>query len=412
MSIVSPSVNGNSINGSTFNGSAHKNGSLHSASTNGNGNGTYELQPNNRVREVVASQPTAIPVTNSLKNSWVMSKLPNVLASIKNVIQVEQSNLAPRVGDCVLVRVSKVGNHSRLFTQDNQYSRIYTNDLMTGVLGARYATDAYHATKIDLGNLHMLTNGGLLGTVCDAHTSMKNPTKLELVGFIVDESGSRVNYKDELFRPAASFSNDINPVFTVGTGMNSGKTTSTARLGQALVAAGHKVAILKLTGSASHRDIHEFNATGAAFTADFSDYGFPSTYLASLEDLEGLYCRMLTDVAAVCPDVVLIEIADGVYQRETEALLNSKLIKSTTAGVVLTAACAASGIAIDSVVKQMGWDPIAVTGLITNAPLFVQEFAARSETPVCDTGKGIQETCRLIMSRVRTRKLAAVATCV
>lgn len=380
------------------------------ASTEDQDNGT--VSDSDRILSPNANSQAALSASQPVKRSWVVGKLPLSLTQSQLTERLVVSNVAPRAGDCVLVRVSKLGNHSRLFNDENQYSRIYKNDLIVGVLGARYATDAYHATRIDVSNLHMLTNGGLLGTVCDSHRSMKSPTRVELKGYLTDASGARVNLKDTLFRPTSEFPRGVHPIFVVGTGMNSGKTTSTARLGHALADAGHKVAILKLTGSASHRDIHEFKATGAVFAADFSDYGFPSTYLAPIGELEKLYCRMMTDAALARPDVVLIEVADGVYQRETEALLKSPLVQSTNSGVILTAACAASALAIDQAVQQLDWDPIAVTGLITNAPLFAQEFAIRSETPVCDTGEGIQDICQRIMARVRARKLVETAVCV
>jgi hypothetical protein len=339
-----------------------------------------------------------------VKTSWIAGKLQRNMGCAIADLRFQQTNLPPQIGDCVLVKINKVGNHKRIFTHDNQYSRVYNQDYLLGVLGTRYATDAYHATRIDTTQLHILTNGGLLGTVCDSHSSMSSPTRLELFGYLVDDFGQRVNYKDSFFRPTC-LKNGLLPFFTVGTGMNSGKTTSTARLAQALSNAGSRVAVLKLTGSASHRDIHEYNGTGAVFTADFSDYGFPSTYLTSLTELEGLYGQMIQDAALASPEVVLIEIADGVYQRETEMLLNSPLIKTSSSGLILTALCAASGLAIEQAVRAMGWNPLFVTGLITNSPLFVQEFSARSQTPVCTTDKGIQDACRLLMERVSSNRL-------
>lgn len=338
-----------------------------------------------------------------VKTSWVAGKLQRKLGKPTAELRFQQTNLPPQVGDCVLTKITKVGNHKRIFTEDNQYCRVFAKDYLIGVLGTRYATDAYHATRIDTQQLHILTNGGLLGTVCDSHSSMSTPTRLELFGYLVDDFGNRINYKDAFFRPS-NLTSGLFPVFTVGTGMNSGKTTSTARLAQALASSGARVAVLKLTGSASHRDIHEYNGTGAVFTADFSDYGFPSTYLTGIAELEGLYGQMMNDAAATNPDVVLIEIADGVYQRETEVLLNSPLIKSTSSGLILTALCAASGVAIDQAVRNMGWDPLFVTGLITNSPLFVQEFNQRSQTPVYNTDKGIQDACRTILERVNLHR--------
>lgn len=383
-----------------------------SGSTNGN---RFSQFVDKRHTDSLVHEPSTgmtlrqIAESRLVKSSWIAGKLQRKLGKPLAQLRFQQTNLPPQVGDCVLTRITKVGNHKRLFTDDNQYARIYNQHYLVGVLGTRYATDAFHAKGIDLNQLHVLTNGGLLGTVCDMHNSMSSPTRLELFGYLVDDFGNRINYKDTFFRPTSVLP-ELYPIFTVGTGMNSGKTTSTARLAHALANMGSRVAVLKLTGSASHRDIHEYNATGAVFTADFSDYGFPSTYLTSLSELEGLYGQMMNDAAAAAPDVVLIEIADGVYQRETEMLLNSPLIKSSSSGLILTALCAASAMSIEQSVRSMGWDPIAVTGLITNSPLFVQEFAARSKTPVCSTDKGIHESCLMILDRVQTHRHQKVQT--
>ncbi len=339
-----------------------------------------------------------------VKHAWLTVKATNSLPNLLNELQVRRTNVAPQVGDCVLLKVAKVSQHSRIFDQHNNSCRIFGGDYITGVLGLRYATDAFHAKDIDPTNLHILTNAGLIGTVSESHTSKKVPTRVELIGYLCDERGERINYFDRLYRSWDHMPNDIHPVFVVGTGMNSGKTTSTARLGQHLVSRGYKVAILKLTGSGCSNDVLEFSATGAEFVADFSDYGFPSTYLRSLSELESLYRRMLTDASERQPDVVLIEIADGIFQRETEMLLQSPLIRDSSSGVVLTALCSASAMTATKVLRDYSWNPICVTGLITNSPLFVQEFSTRNPTPVGDTNRGIGETCGLIMSHVRDRK--------
>jgi len=110
--------------------------------------------------------------------------------------------------------------------------------------------------------------------------------------------------------------------------------------------------------------------------------------------VESLYRQMMTDVARQNPDVVLIEIADGVYQRETQILLDSDLVRSTAAGVVLTAACAASAISIDQAVKQSGWNPIAMTGLtaMCNADL---QYRQRDR---CDLSTD-HESCSISIAR-------------
>lgn len=346
-------------------------------------------------------------VPEKVKWSWTGGKLVKKLRNQRRELKFSQSNRAPQVGDCVLVKVARLGQHRRMFTDQNQYSRIYQGDVIFGVLGTRYATDAFYAPVIEPNNLHLLTNAGLIGTVASKHSSSSNPTRLDLISYLVDSTGNRINYKDSFFSPR-TVPTGLFPIFTVGTGMNSGKTTSTARLGHELAAAGLRVVILKLTGSASQRDVHEYAGTGCVFTADFSDYGFPSTYLSSLDELIGLYGQMLFDASRYQPNVVLIEIADGIYQRETEMLLRSPIIRESSSGVVLTALCAASGLAIDQAIRSFGWEPIALTGLITNSPLFVDEFSTRSATPVCDTDQEIKKICQLITDCIDSRHRMAL----
>ena len=339
-----------------------------------------------------------IPLDPRVKKTWATRAFNSSSIELRYALDDDP----PRVGDCVVVRVAKVSNHARVYTDDMRYSRLYSGDVLVGVFGKRYATDAFHADTIDLTRLHLLTNAGLIGTVTSRHSSTKSPTQVDLLGYLKVRQSRRLNTKDQLFDPRAEVPAHIRPILIVGTGMNSGKTTTVARLSRALVDCGKRVAILKVTGSVSHRDVHEFKSTGAAYVCDFSDYGFPSTYLCSEEELLGLYCRMLQDAAAEMPDAVLVEIADGVFQRETQLLLESDVVKSSSSGVLLTAACAPSALSLVTTLEQMGWSPFGLTGLITNSPLFVQELADRCTTPVFDTTDGLRRLANTVLSRVQT----------
>jgi hypothetical protein len=89
-------------------------------------------------------------------------------------------------------------------------------------------------------------------------------------------------------------------------------------LAKALLRLGLRVAACKVTGSISHRDLNELRATGVHDVRDFSDYGFPSTYLCENAELIDLFEAILTDAAIASPDIVVMEIADGLLQRETQ----------------------------------------------------------------------------------------------
>jgi len=334
---------------------------------------------------------------NSIKWTWSARKLQKEKCSIISI----SDKYIPKAGDVVIVQITKVANHTRIYSFDNKFVRLYKDDIILGALGFRYATDAFHADTIDLSNLHLLTNSGLIGTVKNRHSKTGEPTRVKLIGTIADKNnGENVNLKKALFKPG-NFNLAYPPViFVIGSGMNSGKTTSAARIGRALLDAGLRVSILKVTGSIAYRDLFEFESTGAQHTADFSDYGFPSTYLCSQEELVNLYSRMLEDTLSIKPDVVLAEIADGILQRETQLLLQSNFVKSTNIGIVLTAPCACSALTLTEKVKQLGYSPIAVTGLITNSPLFASEFSDYNNTPVLNTNADRLQFVDLITRRL------------
>ncbi|TSA33853.1 MAG: hypothetical protein D4R64_13400 [Porphyromonadaceae bacterium] len=304
-------------------------------------------------------------------------------------------------GDVVMVMVTKVANHTRIYTADNKFLRLYKGDIIVGTLGYRYASDAFHANSIDLSNLHLLTNSGLIGTVTSRHSETIEPTRLKLIGIVSDHKDFEpINLKSALFKPGKKGLTYPPVIFVIGTGMNSGKTTTTARIGHSLVENGLSVSLLKVTGSVAYRDLFEFESTGARYTADFSDYGFPSTYMCPQEELVGLYSRMLEDTLSSKPDVILVEIADGILQRETQLLLKSNLAKSTSVGVILTAPCACSALTLVGKVKELNYSPIAVSGIITNSPLFVEEFATYDSTPVLDTNGNRHQFVDLISRRL------------
>ncbi|PON16446.1 hypothetical protein C2W62_18450 [Candidatus Entotheonella serta] len=169
----------------------------------------------------------------------------------------------PQVGDLAIVEVKSIGQHSRVQTSANERLRLYPGDTLVGVFGHRYATDAFEAEVGSVENLHLLTAAGRIGTVRSRHCNTKSPTRLHFWGYLADPAGYRINLKTLGYHPELPMRPPANVVFVVGTGMNSGKTTTAAALVKALLMQGLRVVACKLTGSVSHRDAFEYMATGA-----------------------------------------------------------------------------------------------------------------------------------------------------
>lgn len=312
------------------------------------------------------------------KWSWASRHLPRARFRVASALEPG----GPVVGDLALVRVGPIGFHSSIVTAENRKLRLYPGDLLVGVFGHRYATDAFEAQVEGVDRLSLLTAGGLIGTVRSRHQEMAKPTPVTFVGFLQGPTGERSNLKRALSRPPAPPRDPRNLLVVVGTGMNAGKTTVASRLIHALVQRNHQVAAVKLTGSVSHRDQDEMRAAGAHAVADFSDHGFPSTYLAPAEELVRLRRDLLADVGRIDPDVVVMEIADGVLQRETALILADPTFRAQVRGILLAADSALGALAAIARLKEWGYRVLAVSGALTSSPLYMREFAANSEVPI------------------------------
>jgi hypothetical protein len=322
-----------------------------------------------------------------IKWSWATRLIP---LNGNNVFEVETANsdgdrtFSPRVGDLAIFKVLRLGRHKSIITTNNKRFRLYAGELLVGVFGNRYATDAYEGEVNGVEDLSVLTAAGMVGSVKSMHHSAGKPTRVSFVGYLKMINGSyhRINLKDLRFRKAEPSARLKNLILIVGSGMNSGKTTTCRKLIKSLSEAGFKVAACKLTGSVSNRDQDEMRAATAVSTVDFSEYGFPSTYKCDRDELIDLFKTMLTDIVNTNPDVTFVEIADGILQRETAMLLTDPFIQDLAKGVIVTAETAPSALYTSSCLKKMGYKIIAVSGALTSSPLYIREFRENSEIPV------------------------------
>ncbi len=152
-------------------------------------------------------------------------------------------------------------------------------------------------------------------------------------------------------------------------------------------------------------------AAGAVYTTDFSDYGFPSTYGVSVKDLILLLDDMLDACKRHDARVAVVEIADGLLQQETRNLFESEEFRSRVRGVILAAACSGSGLCAADRTQRSGFDVWAVSGLITNSPLFVREFTNYSDVTVIRSrsGSGLADLVLKKTARPELPEVAAVA---
>jgi len=314
----------------------------------------------------------------------------------------------PRAADVVLASVEKIGHHRYLETDKARRLRLYRGDLLLCAFGNRYATEVWEGRVLEptrKNKLHLLSGSGMVGTVVSRHKDIEPPTAVSLVGYLTDSRGSRVNLRDlcHAFHPEQPSEQAANVIVVAGTGMSTGKTTVMRRILHELVLRGFRVAGCKLTGTASPRDLYEMRSTGALLATDFSDYGFPSTYGAAIPELTALFDCMVEASSRLQSDIIVMEIADGFLQRETRMLLDSEDFRRRVRGVIVAAPCPGSALCATDYIEKAGLDVWAVSGLITNSPLFMQEFSSRSSVRVASSRTG-KDLADLVMEKLAIRK--------
>jgi hypothetical protein len=125
-------------------------------------------------------------------------------------------------------------------------------------------------------------------------------------------------------------------VLVVGSDMDVGKTTTARRVVYALRAMGHKVAAGKATGVASLADLTSLYDAGASEVIDFAALGEPATIGLTEEEVLSVFHRIFNHLrhAAGPGGYVVIELADGIWYRETRILLENPQVRELVTDVV------------------------------------------------------------------------------
>lgn len=295
----------------------------------------------------------------------------------------------PEAGDLAIFRVIELGKHLAVQGENGNNCYIFPGDLLLAAFGNRYATaqfEGYVPTKYHK-EYQILGKGGAVGILASMHTKLEDvgTTKLELVGYAVDNNNKVINTKffekDRIsFDPKRERPYKI--ILSLGTSMDSGKTTTAAFLSRGLQAAKKKVAFIKLTGTVYTKDRHFVRDCGADMAIDFSTFGFPSTYLCNQSELLDLHETLLLQVEGINPDYVIIEIADGLLQRETAMLLKNRNFMSNVTATIFSAADSLGILSGVQILEQMNIEASAVSGLFTASPLLIEEVEGEIEQPV------------------------------
>ena len=314
--------------------------------------------------------------------SWAFTtrRVPHEVASI--VLPPEGR---PMVGDLVLARVDAIGHHSTLQLVNGRRRQLFPGTEVVAVYGHRYAPNQFEAeVPASMGPCHLVASGGIAARALSWHVKIaRGPTTITPIGFPADAAANRLNLRNFAL-PSVVPPRDYQPtaIAVVGTSMDSGKTQTCAHLVRGLIAGGLRVGYAKVTGTGACGDFMLLRDAGADPVLDFTDVGRPSTYLLSREEVDHTMQSLVNHVTHHGVDAMVLEVADGVLQRETAALLCGSMFPRLVGGIVMAAQDSMGALAGFNWLRERPTPVLALSGVLTAAPLQVSEAHQATGMPV------------------------------
>lgn len=281
-------------------------------------------------------------------------------------------------GDVVIVKLVRIKNaYMDLIRGPNDEAlKPKKGDYYLSCLTNRYAPVVMscevpkHPKKGDI--FDMVSKAGAIGNVTSAVPGLVT-VKAEFKGFVA-HIGKKLNVRDFAL-PIVEIKKVPRLIFSIGVLEDCGKTKTNEYLTWALVKRGYSVCVGKITGQANPRDVKVSEYRGAKRVHGIIDAGTPCTVGYSLKQLEDIFMMVFSNLARENPDFLIIEIADGVTQRETKMMLGSKLCKKYKGKYILS--CndppgAYGGIII--LKKTYGVKPIFISGKGTRSQMLRNEI--------------------------------------
>ena len=310
----------------------------------------------------------------------------------------------PEVGDLVYGEVETLGHHDII---ENRSGRLHTLNVGTRaifVFGNRYAPDQYeglvpnsYRKEIDL-----YSRGGVVGSVNEQNQLIGACTRVRLLGYVCDAAGEVVNTRSwSLIQPRSltRLKSSCSPlILCIGTSMNSGKSHAAAACCYALASMEKSVRAAKITGTAGLKDILLMNDCGADYIADFSYFGHPSTYLLEPQELFRMFSTFDLKYGNNPKNYLVMEFADGIYQRETALLLTMPKVRARISRLVFCASDS-SGVlgGINYLKEKFDLVPDAISGLCSSSPLAIREIKTFTDTPILESmEKDYKKICRIL----------------
>lgn len=294
----------------------------------------------------------------------------------------------------ILVAARVLNNKSRynqLELTSGRMATVNQGDVVVGALGHRKALRGYSGRlPADLkpgDTIQILNIGGVLGLCDSANPDVGPPFDCEVLGTVLSFPylGERIGVParagaDTLGGEQPLDTKNVPVIALAGTCMDSGKTAAACAIVGRLRHLGFNVSACKATGVSLRRDVLAMEDAGASETMIFSDFGIVTT---TADNGPALTRALLTGLAKKTPDVIVLELGDGLLGAYgVEAILSDAAIREALTAVVLCANDPVSAWGGTKILRNdFGIEPAVVTGPATDNDVGIQQIDERLSLP-------------------------------
>jgi len=289
----------------------------------------------------------------------------------------------PTANDVIVAEVLEIGRHTRIEYGNGTKSQLFLGDLIGVAFGHRYATRQWRGRIPEtIDTCHLLSVGGVCGEVVDMSPEMDPPTILRPLGYLLNGDPKRVNLTNYGIKTRTLPPHRPTVILVVGSSMDSGKTTAVYSTVNGISKSGARVCAAKLTGTACAKDLLLMQDAGADRVLDFTDVGHASTAECNTDELRSIATAIIAQLAEEQPDFLVLEIADGVVQRETDMLLRELHTLGCIDYTIYTCNDTLGVREGVRILRDIGLNVVAISGMVACSPLAAQEAQAVSDLPV------------------------------
>ncbi len=349
-----------------------------------------------------------------IKKGYVLTSSAYTLTPkmLRNYKEIKKK---PKIGDVIYGEITTIGEHNSLENGQGRIHTIHHNSKAIFVFGNRYAPDYYEGIipKDYIKQVDLLARSGVIGKVISTSGKVISPTKVRILGYILDDEKNILNTKNySLIVPKKKIKKypRAKLILVIGTAMNSGKSIAAVASTRTLTILGKGVRASKITGTACLKDILRMNDAGAKYYADFSFLGYPSTYKIGEEEVINIFNTLDLKYANNKENYWVVELADGINQKETSLLLQSQDLRKRIHKLIFCAADAFGAIGGLEVLKyKFDLIPDAISGICSSSPLHIKELSEYTNIPVFNSMNTNHDFLgKLLTISNKTRKLQLI----